>query len=141
MPRGCIRFSSKLFSPFSAGPTRNHVRPQVGQSVSDPELGRHQMKQMSGSVVSLSGDDSKKHPERDGVASSARGLLLPSVQNMKQNVSEKVAQVRPKPVCPVLLSVYRCANTSVSVVLTTVISFNRIFISCKHMSVCLSYFI
>ncbi|XP_025096460.1 potassium voltage-gated channel subfamily H member 6-like isoform X3 [Pomacea canaliculata] len=76
-----------------SGPTRNHVRPQVGQSVSDPELGRHQMKQMSGSVVSLSGDDSKKHPERDGVASSARGLLLPSVQNMKQNVSEKVAQV------------------------------------------------
>ena len=85
--------SSVLHVP---GPLRNHIRPSVvNQASSDSVLARRQTKQMLGSQTSLVQDTlSKKESDRDGVGgSSSRGLLLPSVQNMKTNVSEKVAQV------------------------------------------------
>ena len=67
----------------------------VNQASSDSELARLSGKLASGSLSSLHQDPlARKEAEKDGVGSaSSRGLLLPSVQNMKTNVTEKMAQV------------------------------------------------
>jgi hypothetical protein len=70
----------------------------VNQASSDSELMRRQNRLMTGSLGSLDPDSSSKKDGSaglDGVggSSSSNRLKLLSVQNMKTNVTEKVAQV------------------------------------------------
>ncbi|KAL8623826.1 hypothetical protein ACOMHN_058856 [Nucella lapillus] len=83
-----------------AGPLRNHVRPSMAnqQASSDSALARLQTKPRSGSLASMVTETLGKSKglgkgSMEGGGSSSRGLLLPSVQNMKTNVTEKMAQV------------------------------------------------
>ncbi|XP_055959175.1 potassium voltage-gated channel subfamily H member 7 [Patella vulgata] len=77
-----------------SGPTGNHIRSNfVNTASSDSELAKHRAKQFTDSISNIASDSIKKTPDKDGVLPTAKGLLLPNMQNMKQNVSEKVAQV------------------------------------------------
>ncbi|RUS92220.1 hypothetical protein EGW08_000073, partial [Elysia chlorotica] len=79
---------------LSIGPSANHVKSHFvtqQQACSDSELHRgHAHRQLTDSLTNL-GDGTGRRPQ-DG-AVTARGIILPNVANMKQNVSEKVAQV------------------------------------------------
>ncbi|XP_046350011.2 potassium voltage-gated channel subfamily H member 6-like isoform X1 [Haliotis rufescens] len=78
---------------FDSWPTVNHVKANfMNQASSDSELAKHRMKPFVDSHSNLT--DGIKSESKDGMLSSAaKGILLPGVANMKQNVSEKVAQV------------------------------------------------
>ena len=76
------------------GPSANHVKSNFvnqQQASSDSELHRgRQPRHLNDSLTNL-GDGTGRRPQDGGV--TARGIILPNVANMKQNVSEKVAQV------------------------------------------------
>ncbi|ESO87949.1 hypothetical protein LOTGIDRAFT_126829 [Lottia gigantea] len=65
----------------------------INTASSDSELAKHRAKQFTDSISNIASDSVKKTPDKDGVLPTAKGLLLPNMQNMKQNVSDKVAQV------------------------------------------------
>ena len=71
----------------------NHVKAnQLNQASSDSELNKIRTKTLIESQVDL--DEADKLKALDGVNQNAKGIFVPGVQNMKHNVSEKVAQVR-----------------------------------------------
>lgn len=68
----------------------------INQTCSDSELAKHRAKLEVDSSGNLIADTFPAGwtPERDGVMpGTGKGVFLPNVQNMKHNVSEKVAQV------------------------------------------------
>ena len=85
-----------LFYFFSSSTaTGNHLKNNLlnQQASSDSELAKHRAK-LSNSLTNIANDVIfRKSAEKDSVISSSKGLFLPSVQNVKHNVSEKVAQV------------------------------------------------
>ncbi|XP_069110947.1 voltage-gated inwardly rectifying potassium channel KCNH6-like isoform X2 [Argopecten irradians] len=76
--------------------TGNHVKSNcINQTCSDSELAKHRTKQLTDSSGNLLADSLQVGwtPDRDGaMPGSGKGVFLPNVQNMKHNVSEKVAQ-------------------------------------------------
>ncbi|XP_021374212.1 potassium voltage-gated channel subfamily H member 6-like [Mizuhopecten yessoensis] len=76
--------------------TGNHVKSNcINQTCSDSELAKHRTKQLTDSSGNLLADSFQMGwtQERDGVMpGTGKGVFLPNVQNMKHNVSEKVAQ-------------------------------------------------
>ena len=71
----------------------NHVKSnQLNQASSDSELTKFRTKTFQDSQVDLT--EAEKLRALDGLNQNAKGIFLPGVQNMKHNVSEKVAQVR-----------------------------------------------
>ncbi|KAK3780245.1 hypothetical protein RRG08_047235 [Elysia crispata] len=78
----------------SSSPSANHVKSNFvnqQQASSDSELHRgHPARHLNDSLTNL-GDGTGRRPQDGGV--TARGIILPNVANMKQNVSEKVAQL------------------------------------------------
>jgi hypothetical protein len=74
--------------------TANHLRHDfLNLSSSDSELNKHRTK-LSASLTNIANDMFfSKSPEKDSmVSASKQGIFLP-MQNMKHNVTEKVAQV------------------------------------------------
>ncbi|XP_076094597.1 voltage-gated inwardly rectifying potassium channel KCNH6-like isoform X5 [Mytilus galloprovincialis] len=72
----------------------NHVKSSmIIQASSDSELIKNRAKQVNDSLGNATADNMNKMPDPDGSIPSAKGIFLPNVQNMKHNVSEKVAQV------------------------------------------------
>jgi hypothetical protein len=70
----------------------NHVKSvQMNQASSDSELTKFRTRTLQDSQIDLS--EAEKLKALDGLSQNAKGLFLPGVQNMKHNVSEKVAQV------------------------------------------------
>ncbi|XP_060608681.1 potassium voltage-gated channel subfamily H member 2-like isoform X2 [Ruditapes philippinarum] len=71
----------------------NHVKSvQMNQASSDSELTKFRTRTLQDSQIDLS--EAEKLKALDGLSQNAKGLFLPGVQNMKHNVSEKVAQER-----------------------------------------------
>ncbi|XP_053373447.1 potassium voltage-gated channel subfamily H member 7-like isoform X2 [Mercenaria mercenaria] len=71
----------------------NHVKMnQMNQASSDSELTKFRTKTLQDSQIDLT--EAEKLKALDGLSQNAKGLFLPGVQNMKHNVSEKVAQER-----------------------------------------------
>ncbi len=80
--------------------TGNHVRQTLlNLASSDSELNKHRAK-LSHSLTNVAQDYiMKKSQEKDSVISSSKqGIFLP-MQNMKHNVTEKVAQVTISYLC------------------------------------------
>ncbi|GFR68692.1 potassium voltage-gated channel subfamily H member 2-like [Elysia marginata] len=76
------------------GPSANHVRSNFvnqQQASSDSELHRGRPPRHLNDSLTNIGDAAGRRPQDGGV--STKGIILPNVANMKQNVSEKVAQV------------------------------------------------
>ncbi|CAC5406767.1 Potassium voltage-gated channel unc-103,Potassium voltage-gated channel subfamily H member 2,Potassium voltage-gated channel subfamily H member 4,Potassium voltage-gated channel subfamily H member 5,Potassium voltage-gated channel subfamily H member 7,Potassium voltage-gated channel subfamily H member 1,Potassium voltage-gated channel protein eag,Potassium voltage-gated channel subfamily H member 8,Potassium voltage-gated channel subfamily H member 6,Potassium voltage-gated channel subfamily H member 3 [My len=72
----------------------NHIKSNmINQASSDSELIKNRAKQVNDSLANATADNMNKMPDPDGSIPSAKGIFLPNVQNMKHNVSEKVAQV------------------------------------------------
>ncbi|KAH9518367.1 hypothetical protein Btru_016535 [Bulinus truncatus] len=77
---------------FSCPTVGNHVKSSyVNQASSDSELHRQRLRPLSESLTNMAEAGTKKG-DKDSVQQS-RGIILPNVANMKQNVSDKVAQV------------------------------------------------
>ncbi|XP_055885138.1 potassium voltage-gated channel subfamily H member 6-like isoform X4 [Biomphalaria glabrata] len=77
---------------FTCPTVLNHVKSSfVNQASSDSELHRQRLRHLSESVTNL-GEGGNKKGDKDGVT-PPRGIIMPNVANMKQNVSDKVAQV------------------------------------------------
>ncbi|GFN92033.1 hypothetical protein PoB_001853900 [Plakobranchus ocellatus] len=78
----------------SSSPSANHVKSNFvnqQQASSDSELHRgRSARHLDDSLTNL-GEAGGRRPQDGGV--TARGIILPNVANMKQNVSEKVAQI------------------------------------------------
>ncbi|CAC5406765.1 Potassium voltage-gated channel unc-103,Potassium voltage-gated channel subfamily H member 2,Potassium voltage-gated channel subfamily H member 4,Potassium voltage-gated channel subfamily H member 5,Potassium voltage-gated channel subfamily H member 7,Potassium voltage-gated channel subfamily H member 1,Potassium voltage-gated channel protein eag,Potassium voltage-gated channel subfamily H member 8,Potassium voltage-gated channel subfamily H member 6,Potassium voltage-gated channel subfamily H member 3 [My len=71
----------------------NHIKSNmINQASSDSELIKNRAKQVNDSLANATADNMNKMPDPDGSIPSAKGIFLPNVQNMKHNVSEKVAQ-------------------------------------------------
>ncbi|CAH1789257.1 unnamed protein product [Owenia fusiformis] len=72
----------------------NHLKNFLNQASSDSDLSRHKANLISNSLTNIANEVIfKKSQDKDSIISSSKGLFLPSVQNVKNNVSEKVAQV------------------------------------------------
>ncbi len=72
----------------------NHVKAnQINQASSDSDLARFRTKHLGDSQIDLTELERLKLLE--GLNQKDKGVFLPGVQNMKHNVTEKVAQVRP----------------------------------------------
>jgi hypothetical protein len=66
----------------------------INTASSDSELVKNRAKQVNDNLSSTLVDHlNKSIADQDGSIPSAKGIFLPNVQNMKHNVSEKVAQV------------------------------------------------
>ncbi|KAI8792807.1 potassium voltage-gated channel subfamily H member 6 isoform X2, partial [Biomphalaria glabrata] len=77
---------------FTCPTVLNHVKSSfVNQASSDSELHRQRLRHLSESVTNL-GEGGNKKGDKDGVT-PPRGIIMPNVANMKQNVSDKVAQM------------------------------------------------
>ena len=92
-------FSSPEYSSpvFTITATGNHLKQNLlNQASSDSELARYRANKLSNSLSNIANDVLfKKSQEKDNVhTASKQGIFLP-MQNMKHNVTEKVAQVRP----------------------------------------------
>ncbi|XP_060073878.1 potassium voltage-gated channel subfamily H member 2-like [Ylistrum balloti] len=96
-PSSDLYFANGRARAYTVGSwTGNHVKSNcINQTCSDSELAKHRTKQLTDSSGNLLADSLQVGwtPERDGVMpGSGKGVFLPNVQNMKHNVSEKVAQ-------------------------------------------------
>ncbi|XP_059148372.1 potassium voltage-gated channel subfamily H member 2-like [Physella acuta] len=70
----------------------NHVKPNyVSQASSDSELNRR-LRPLDDSLSNVAEAGSRRG-DKDGAPAPPKGIILPNVANMKQNVSDKVAQV------------------------------------------------
>ncbi|CAC5406768.1 Potassium voltage-gated channel unc-103,Potassium voltage-gated channel subfamily H member 2,Potassium voltage-gated channel subfamily H member 4,Potassium voltage-gated channel subfamily H member 5,Potassium voltage-gated channel subfamily H member 7,Potassium voltage-gated channel subfamily H member 1,Potassium voltage-gated channel protein eag,Potassium voltage-gated channel subfamily H member 8,Potassium voltage-gated channel subfamily H member 6,Potassium voltage-gated channel subfamily H member 3 [My len=77
----------------NSGGIGNHIKSNmINQASSDSELIKNRAKQVNDSLANATADNMNKMPDPDGSIPSAKGIFLPNVQNMKHNVSEKVAQ-------------------------------------------------
>lgn len=75
--------------------TGNHLKQNLlNQASSDSELARYRANKLSNSLSNLANDVLfRKSQEKDAIhTASKQGIFLP-MQNMKHNVTEKVAQV------------------------------------------------
>ena len=93
-----FNFNHYLFSisPFPSA-TGNHLKHNLlNQASSDSELNKHRAKPISNSLSNIANDVlyRKSHDKDSLMSSSKQGIFLPNVQNVKHNVTEKVAQVR-----------------------------------------------
>lgn len=71
----------------------NHVKSNyVNLASSDSELHRQRLRPLTDSLTNLTDAGKRGLDGKDGAGAPA-GIILPTVANMKQNVSEKVAQV------------------------------------------------
>ena len=85
------------YSVFCVSGVSNHVKSNcLNQASSDSELNKHRTRNIMESFNNLNSDLHRQYvsdEQKEKVLPDAKNLFLPSVQNMKHNVSEKVAQV------------------------------------------------
>ena len=87
-----VSFIITIYIFFITAVMGNHVKSiQMNQASSDSELTKFRTRTLQDSQIDLT--EAEKLKALDGLSQNAKGLFLPGVQNMKHNVSEKVAQV------------------------------------------------